>query len=95
MIKFYKCSKCENIIFKIKEKNDKYCCCDILMQEVPLIYEENEKHSPVVIFNNDLMSISVGSVTHPMSMDHLIEWIFIEYSNGGEFIYLIVFLVES
>ena len=35
-----------------------------------------------------VLTVNIGSVAHPMSVEHLIEWIYVEYSNGGEFVYL-------
>ena len=48
----------------------------------------SEKHLPQVSFSNNLMNVSIGSINHPMTIEHLIEWVFVEYSNGGEFVYL-------
>jgi len=90
MQKFYKCSKCNNIVVKIKDGIGKLCCCNEEMRELSLnsIEASNEKHLPKISFSNNLMNVSIGEITHPMSEEHLIEWVFIEYSNGGEFIYL-------
>ena len=43
-----------------------------------------EKHIPEVSFSNNLMNICVGSDLHPMSKEHFIDWVYIEYPNGIE-----------
>ena len=88
--KFYKCRHCGNVIVKFVDSKVPVVCCGEKMEElIPGTVEaSHEKHLPVVSISNNLMNVSIGSVTHPMSSDHLIEWVFIEYSNGGEFIYL-------
>lgn len=87
MSKFYKCKSCGSIVFKI-ECDNKLSCCNNELEEIKVNYEENEKHSPVVSFSNNLMNICIGNVHHPMEQEHSIEWVYIEYSNGGEFIYI-------
>ena len=89
-MKFYKCSKCSGILFKLKSSNNKISCCNEEIQEVSVnnIDHSNEKHLPQISFSNNLMNVSIGSITHPMTTDHLIEWVFVEYGNGGEFVYL-------
>lgn len=90
MQKFYKCNHCGNIAIKIKDKGVDLFCCNHKMSELTfnIVESSSEKHLPQVSFSNNLMNVSIGSITHPMSKDHLIEWVFIEYGNGGEFIYL-------
>ena len=89
-MKFYKCSKCIGILFKLKSHNNAISCCDEEMQEIKVnnVDYSNEKHMPQISFSNNLMNVSIGSTTHPMTNDHLIEWVFVEYANGGEFVYL-------
>ncbi len=89
-MKFYRCKHCGNIITKIKDAGVRVVCCGEEMEELTLnsVDASNEKHLPVVSISNNLMNINIGSVNHPMSKEHLIEWIYIEYTNGGELIYL-------
>lgn len=90
MKKFYKCKKCGDIIIKLKDNGARLSCCNDVLEELTLnsVEASNEKHLPQVSFSNNLMNVSIGSITHPMTIDHLIEWVYIEYSNGGEFVYL-------
>ncbi len=41
-----------------------------------------EKHIPVYTFDGDTLSVSVGSVLHPMSEAHYIEWVIVETIDG-------------
>lgn len=88
-MKFYQCKNCNSVLVRIKEK-DNIMCCNNEISEMPLnsLEASHDKHLPVVSFSNNLMNICIGSDTHPMENNHLIEWVFIEYSNGGEFVYL-------
>ena len=90
MRKFYKCSHCGNIVIKIKDSGVRISCCYEEMKEIPInrVEEGHEKHVPQISFSNNLMNVSIGSITHPMTNDHLIEWVFVEYGNGGEFVFL-------
>lgn len=89
-MKFYRCKHCGNIIVKMKDSGVSVVCCGEKMAEMPLNSQDfsNEKHVPVVSVENDVLTVNIGSVAHPMSVEHLIEWIYVEYSNGGEFVYL-------
>jgi superoxide reductase len=42
----------------------------------------NEKHVPVVSQEGNVVTVKVGSVTHPMLDVHYIEWIVLETTNG-------------
>lgn len=51
-----------------------------------------EKHVPVVTKKCKQVKVEVGSVTHPMSVEHLIEWVAIETVQGYQVKY---FTAES
>lgn len=40
-----------------------------------------EKHLPTATFDGDSLIIKIGEVMHPMTSEHLIEWITIIYDN--------------
>ncbi len=79
----YRCEKCGNVIEIVDAKGPVPFCCG---QEMDL-YEENtldaakEKHVPVVTRDGDKIEVVVGSVAHPMTEAHLIQWI--EVIEGG------------
>ena len=47
-----------------------------------------EKHLPEVQKDGSRVKVRVGSVLHPMSAEHSIEWIFLETKKGGQFRHL-------
>ncbi len=47
-----------------------------------------EKHLPVVTCSGKNITVKVGSVAHPMSDEHSIDWIFLETKKGGQFVKL-------
>lgn len=44
-----------------------------------------EKHLPVVIVENDVVTVSVGSVHHPMTDEHSIAWVWIQTKLGEQY----------
>lgn len=80
----YRCSKC-GLQMEITVCSDVMppVCCGIPMQ----LQMENsqdaavEKHVPVVEAREDGILVKVGSVEHPMTEEHYIEWI--EVINGA------------
>ncbi len=47
-----------------------------------------EKHVPVVTKKCKQVKVDVGSVAHPMTAEHLIEWVAIETEQGYQVKYL-------
>ncbi|MBQ8284047.1 MAG: desulfoferrodoxin [Clostridia bacterium] len=47
-----------------------------------------EKHVPVVTKKCKQVKVDVGSVAHPMTAEHLIEWVAIETKQGYQIKYL-------
>ena len=47
-----------------------------------------EKHLPIVTCSGKNITVKVGSVAHPMSEEHSIDWIFLETKKGGQFVKL-------
>lgn len=84
-MKFYRCKKCGNIAIKLKDSGVNMVCCNEEMEElIPnTVDAANEKHIPVVNIKDEELHIAVGEVMHPMTSEHLIEWIYIETENGG------------
>jgi len=73
----YKCGICGNIVEVLHGGAGKLVCCG---QEMRLFVENStdaatEKHVPVIEATSEGVRVSVGSVAHPMTDDHYIEWI--------------------
>lgn len=75
---------CGNIISYAEHKGCDVMCCGKPMEEiVPGTTDAAvEKHMPVVSKEDDLVTVSVGSVFHPMTEEHYIKWVALETSAG-------------
>ena len=89
-MKFYQCSHCKNIITYVDNKGVPVMCCGEKMQElVPgTVDAAAEKHVPVVKKDGNKVTVSVGSVTHPMLEEHSIQFIAVETKQGSQIKYL-------
>ena len=83
---FYKCAHCGNIIAHINDSGVRVVCCGEEMK--PLIPNttdaSGEKHVPVIKQEGNLVTVSVGSVAHPMLEAHYIQWIILETKQGRQ-----------
>ncbi|MEF9970807.1 MAG: desulfoferrodoxin family protein [Oscillospiraceae bacterium] len=88
--KFYRCSHCGNIIELVESSGlIPVCCGDQMTLLVPNTTDAaNEKHVPVVEHVGDVVTVTVGSVPHPMTAEHHISWIYLQTENGGQLKYL-------
>jgi superoxide reductase len=84
--KFFLCKRCGNMVGLIKNNGAPLICCGEAMSElVPNTVEASkEKHLPAVTVSGDAVSVQVGSVLHPMEAEHLISFIYLETSRGGQ-----------
>ncbi len=79
----YKCQICGNIVELLHDGSGALVCCG---QSMNLLKEKKaqdetdiaEKHVPIINGN----AVKVGSVEHPMTKEHFIEWI--EATDGKE-----------
>ena len=85
-MKFCKCTVCGKIVALVKETAVPTVCCGQSMQElVPGATDgAEEKHVPVCSVAHDTVTVDVGSVAHPMSAEHRIEWIALETAHGNQ-----------
>ena len=85
-MKFYQCSHCKNIVAYLQDNGPKVSCCGEEMKELVANTTDaaKEKHVPVVEVNGDLVTVSVGSVTHPMEEKHYIQWIALHIEQGNQ-----------
>ena len=47
-----------------------------------------EKHVPQVTVDGKKVIVKVGSVAHPMTDAHLIQWIYLQTKRGGQYVHL-------
>ena len=85
-MKFYKCEICGKIVAMVKETPvDTMCCGQPMRELVPGTTDgATEKHVPVYTLDGNTVKVRVGSVEHPMTDAHHIEWIAIETENGNQ-----------
>lgn len=84
MAKFLKCKRCGKIVEVINDGAPETVCCGEPMVELKANTTDaaTEKHVPVIEIVGDKVSVSVGSVVHPMEAAHYIQWIAIETNSG-------------
>ena len=85
-MKFYKCEICGKIVAMVKETPvDTVCCGQAMRELVPGTTDgATEKHVPVYTLEGNTVKVKVGSIEHPMTDAHRIEWIAIETENGNQ-----------
>ena len=84
MIRYFRCDKCGTLVESVHSSGVPMVCCGEKMRElVPgSVDAAVEKHVPVVSVEGSVVRVHVGSVTHPMTEEHLIEWITLETNRG-------------
>ena len=88
---FYACDNCHVIIEEIIGTKEGFSCCGTQMEKLTPNTSEgaHEKHMPVVEQNGNTITVKVGSIFHPMSEEHSIEWIYLQTEKGGQRIQLV------
>lgn len=85
-MKFYVCKHCGKIIVMLKETAVPTMCCGEAMSElIPGTTDAAvEKHVPVITTSGNKVTVTVGSVSHPMAEEHYIEWILLNTNKGNQ-----------
>lgn len=85
-VKFYICEHCGNIVAKVKDSGVPVVCCGEPMKEITAntVDAAQEKHVPVYEVKGNVVEVSVGSVAHPMTEEHLIEWVLLQTKQGNQ-----------
>jgi len=81
---YYICEHCGNIIAMVKDAGVPIMCCGQKMKElVPGTTDAAaEKHVPVYTVDGTTVTVTVGSVEHPMQPEHSIQWIALHTKQG-------------
>ena len=84
--KFLICRHCGNIVAVIRDQGVPIYCCGEEMQElIPGKTEASgEKHIPVYKLEGNTVHVTVGSVEHPMTEQHYIEWVSLQTKQGNQ-----------
>ena len=79
-MKFYKCKSCDSILIS---DNALDCCAGEVELLVPNTTDASgEKHVPVIAASGNTVTVTVGSVEHPMLPAHYITMIVLETGSG-------------
>ena len=83
---FYICSHCGNIIAHINDSGVRcHCCGEEMKPLIPnTVDASGEKHVPVIDIIGQTVTVTVGSVEHPMLDAHYIQWILLETKQGRQ-----------
>ncbi len=84
--KFYICNHCGNIIAKVRDMGVPVVCCGEPMQKmIPGTTDAAvEKHVPEYTVEDGCVRVKVGSVEHPMTEEHYIQWISLQTKQGNQ-----------
>ncbi len=84
--KLYVCKHCGNVLGLIVDKGVPLMCCGEKMSELVANTQEAavEKHLPVVEKNGNELTVTVGSVSHPMTEEHFIQFVYVQSDKGGQ-----------
>lgn len=76
---FYRCSVCGNIVELIYDGGGELVCCGQPMNLLQANTSDGatEKHVPVAVREGGKVHVTVGSVAHPMTDAHYIQWIWV------------------
>lgn len=85
-LRFYRCETCGQIVAVIKKTGAPLVCCGKPMQEIVpgTVEASHEKHIPVVSVSGNTVRVQVGSVAHPMTPEHWIEWVVLQTAAGNQ-----------
>ena len=85
-IKFYICETCGNLVEVVHASGVPMMCCGKKMKEIvpEAIDASREKHVPEVKVDGNTVTVTIGSVLHPMAEEHSILWVYLETSLGGQ-----------
>ncbi len=88
--RFFACHHCGNMAALIKDNGVPLFCCGEKMYELKADSTDAsaQKHKPVYTVSGNKAYVTAGSVEHPMSNEHYIEWICLETDNGIQYIHL-------
>ena len=84
--KFYICEKCGNLVGMINESGVPMMCCGQKMTKIEagVVEASREKHIPVVAVDGNIVTVTIGSIEHPMAEEHSILWVYLETDKGGQ-----------
>ena len=82
-LQLFECEACGHVVMVFRKGGGTLVCCNQPMaaRVENTVDAAKEKHVPVVEKTETGFKVKVGSVAHPMTAEHLIEWV--ELHAGG------------
>ena len=83
---FYICKHCGNLVSMVEDKGVSVVCCGEPMTrlEPNTVDAAAEKHLPAVTRDGETIHVEVGSVLHPMTEEHYIQWVYVASDTLGQ-----------
>ena len=80
---FLRCTMCGNLVGMVEDGGVTPVCCGKEMKALKPNTTDaaQEKHVPVAKREGDTLTVTVGSVPHPMTEEHHIAWIVVASGN--------------
>ena len=84
--KFYICEQCGNLIGIIQDSGVPLVCCGKKMTQLEpgVVEASHEKHIPVAEIKDNIVTVTIGEVEHPMVEEHHIVWAYLQTDRGGQ-----------
>ncbi len=81
----YRCEVCGNLVEVLHVGGGELMCCGKPMTRLTLRSTDigQEKHLPVIEDSEDGITIRIGEIPHPMTEEHLIEWVEVIGTDGS------------
>jgi superoxide reductase len=81
----YKCEVCGNVVQIVHNSFGQLVCCNqpMKLQTENTIEASVEKHIPLIEKLGNKILVKVGSIEHPMTNEHYIEWIEVLTPNSS------------
>lgn len=85
-MEFYICEHCGNLVGMVHNAGVPMMCCGQKMTKLEPGTSDgaHEKHVPVFTVEGNKVTVTVGSVEHPMLENHYIQWIALETKKGAQ-----------
>ena len=86
MANFRICRRCGNLAELICDGGVPMSCSGQEMEPLRANTTEasGEKHLPVVSAQDGQVRVNVGSASHPMTPEHLIQWVYLQTKRGAQ-----------
>ena len=88
-MKFYYCDTCGKVEILADDEKTPVCCGkEMTNLEVKLVDTPNEKHTPVVSIEGNIVNVVMGSVLHPMEEAHHMVFVAMITNKGSKVVHL-------